>query len=111
MKNYLCKNCKYNNNGWCNKRSFNGLKNIVECEYYKIDDYTGKYNCTESIPSNTHAPLTISTQKKYCVDFNKVEDFNDLKNVVQILFAGLPVVINEDCGFLDEIKEYLIEIK
>lgn len=105
MKNYLCKNCKYNNNGWCNKLSFNGLKKITDCEYYKID------NCTESIISNTHTPLTISTQKKYCVDFNKVEDFNDLKNVVQILFAGLPIVINDDCGFLDEIKEYLIEIQ
>lgn len=57
--------------------------------------------------------LTIKVQpcKKYAIDFDKVKDFNDLKQVVQILFAEFPITISEDCGFIDEIKEYLVEIE
>lgn len=54
--------------------------------------------------------LNISNKKKYCIDFDKIKDFNDLKNVVQILFTGLPIVIYEDCGFIEEIREYLVEV-
>lgn len=54
--------------------------------------------------------IEIKTPKKYCVDFDKIKTLDDLKNVVQILFAGLPITINEDCGFIDEIKEYLVEV-
>lgn len=38
MSKYLCQTCKFNNHGWCNINSFNGLKkkNIQECENYKI---------------------------------------------------------------------------
>lgn len=32
-KDYLCKDCEFNNNGWCKKRSIQGLKNIVVCEF------------------------------------------------------------------------------
>lgn len=34
--NYLCENCKNNNNGWCTANKFNGLKkkNIQECTMY-----------------------------------------------------------------------------
>lgn len=32
-KDYLCKDCEFNNNGWCKKRSIQGLKNITECEF------------------------------------------------------------------------------
>lgn len=55
--------------------------------------------------------LSINIHKKYAVDFDKVKDFNDLKNIVQILFIGLPITISEDCRFIDEIREYLIEVK
>ena len=44
MKNYLCKDCRYNNNGWCNKHSFNGLKKVTDCEDYKVDDYRWEEN-------------------------------------------------------------------
>lgn len=37
-KDYLCKDCVENNNGWCNKRKFNGLKKITECEFKKSDE-------------------------------------------------------------------------
>ena len=62
---------------------------------------------TENLKDNC---LTLSIPKMYSVDFNKVNSFEDLKNVVQILFTGLPITISEDCGFIDEIREYLIEL-
>lgn len=34
-KDYLCKNCIHNNNGWCNKLKKQGLKQITSCEEYK----------------------------------------------------------------------------
>ena len=63
----------------------------------------------ENLKEN-YLTLSISIPKMYSVDFNKVNSFADLKNVVQILFAGLPITISEDCGFIDEIREYLIEL-
>lgn len=54
--------------------------------------------------------FTISVPKTYAVDFNKVKDLNDLKNILQILFVGLPITINENCKFIDDIKEYLVEV-
>lgn len=62
---------------------------------------------TENLKENC---LTLSIPKMYSVDFNKVNSFEDLKNVVQILFTGLPITISEDCEFVDEIREYLVEI-
>lgn len=55
--------------------------------------------------------FTFKIPKRYVVDFDKVKDFHDLKNVVQILFSGLPVVVNENCEFIGEIREFLVEIK
>lgn len=36
-KDYLCKDCEYNNNGWCKKKEFNGLKKITECNDKKVE--------------------------------------------------------------------------
>lgn len=33
-KEYLCKQCIHNNNGWCNKLKKQGLKQIISCEYH-----------------------------------------------------------------------------
>ena len=54
---------------------------------------------------------TIKISKQYVVDFDKVRDFNDLKNIVQVLFVGLPIIINDNCSFIDDIKEYLVEVE
>lgn len=36
MAQGICKECEFNNNGWCNKRNTNkGLKDLTECEYRK----------------------------------------------------------------------------
>ena len=54
--------------------------------------------------------FAIRIQKNYAVDFDKVNSFEDLKNVIQILFVGLQIKISEDCELVDEIREYLVEI-
>lgn len=54
--------------------------------------------------------FAIRIPKNYAVDFDKVNSLEDLKNVIQILFVGLQIKISEDCEFVDEIREYLIEI-
>lgn len=43
MSKYLCEKCKWNNNGWCKVRQFNGLKkkNIQGCDKYKEAINTG----------------------------------------------------------------------
>ena len=36
-KSYLCKDCEFNNNGWCKKRKIQGLKDILICDEFKND--------------------------------------------------------------------------
>lgn len=38
-KDYLCKDCISNNNGWCKKRKFNGLTKITECSDKQTEGY------------------------------------------------------------------------
>lgn len=111
MKNYLCKNCRYNNNGWCNKRSFNGLKKITDCEYYKINDYTVDYNCSESTLENIHEPFTISKQKTYKIDFDKVNTINDIKLILEAIRIGFNINFVESYEKFDEVKKFLIEVE
>lgn len=111
MKNYLCKNCRYNNNGWCNKRSFNGLKKITDCEYYKIDDYTVDYNCSESTLPNICTPLTISKQKTYKVNFDEVKTIDDIKLILEAIQIGFKINFVENCEKFNELEKFLIEVK
>jgi hypothetical protein len=38
-KDKICNGCVYNNNGWCKARKTNqGLKDLVTCEYRKTDN-------------------------------------------------------------------------
>lgn len=53
---------------------------------------------------------TIKQTKQYMVDFDKVENFADLKNIVQIIFVGFPIRINEGFEYFEDIKEYLVEV-
>lgn len=34
---YLCKDCDFNNNGWCNKRKMQKLKEVKECTFKEIE--------------------------------------------------------------------------
>ena len=37
MKAFLCKECKFNANGWCHKYKVNGPKRTEVCDKYKDD--------------------------------------------------------------------------
>lgn len=37
-KDYLCKRCKYNNNGWCNELKKQGLKSVTECSSISLKE-------------------------------------------------------------------------
>lgn len=37
-KDYLCKKCNHNNNGWCNELKKQGLKNITECNSISLKE-------------------------------------------------------------------------
>ncbi len=53
MAQYICLNCKHNNNGWCNERKMNGLKklNIYTCESFKSKEYAySSTTNTDSLP-------------------------------------------------------------
>lgn len=39
MKNYICKSCKNNNNGWCIKLKKNILTEIQEYEHFQNDAF------------------------------------------------------------------------
>lgn len=55
--------------------------------------------------------LSINIPKKYKVDFEKVNDFDDLKNIVEVFFEGLNITIDETSKYIEDIKKYLVEVK
>ena len=55
--------------------------------------------------------LSINIPKKYKVDFEKVNDFDDLKNIVEVFFEGLNLTIDETSKHIEDIKKYLVEVK
>ena len=55
--------------------------------------------------------LSINLPKKYKVDFEKVNDFDDLKNIVEVLFEGSHVTIDETSKHIEDIKKYVVEVK
>lgn len=56
-KNYLCKNCKHNNNGWCNLLKKQGLKNITECDSLSTKE--------ENTVNNSSSNITTNEDKSY----------------------------------------------
>lgn len=61
MSNYLCQNCKNNNNGWCNAKKMNGLKkkNITKCEEYKGDETIFKVSRSKDCFEVEHLTIEI----------------------------------------------------
>lgn len=51
MGGYLCKDCKSNNYGWCEKLKFNGLKKILECKYKEVKVYSPEDKEVDCHPS------------------------------------------------------------
>lgn len=54
-KNYLCKKCNHNNNGWCNELKKQGLKNITECNSLSLKEEF----LDENIASNSNKECDI----------------------------------------------------
>ncbi|MCC0672251.1 MULTISPECIES: hypothetical protein [unclassified Clostridioides] len=98
IKNYLCKDCKDNNNGWCKKRKMQGLKNITECTFFtrlhdeenlKDDNIEGSKSygkrelsyllCRKIIELENKGKdnLSIEELKKIMVDINKILDVEE----------------------------------
>lgn len=48
--------------------------------------------------------------KKYKVDFDKVESIFDLQVLMEVLFEGLNIVIQEDSAYYKHLKGYLKEL-
>ena len=53
-KEYFCKDCVHNNNGWCKEKKFNGLKKVTECESKRVEGYLseeGQVQYNETVDS------------------------------------------------------------
>lgn len=103
-KDYLCKKCNYNNNGWCNELKKQGLKNITECNSISLKE--------EFIEKST----TSKSEEIYDV-FGKTE--TDVAHRVygkREMFYHLSCQINGmeqqgiKCISIDELKELFINI-
>ena len=96
-KNYLCKDCKHNKNGWCTERKMQGLKNITEC--YIITEDTNKE--IDYMPYKTYAQREIffhicsnieaMTKEKDVIDVKELKNvmlsFNKILKVNEKLFG------------------------
>ena len=78
-KDYMCKECEYNNNGWCSERKIQGLKNITLCEV--IENKT-KENVQDTFDNKSLSYKTLGTREMLYyiqrqivgIDQNKAED-------------------------------------
>ena len=81
-KDYLCKKCEYNNNGWCTKRKIQGLKNITECNV--ITENTNKE--MDYAPYKTYAQreifFHICSNIEAMTKEKNVIDVKELKNIM-----------------------------
>ena len=51
MADYICKHCKFNNNGWCVALKKNKLSEIIECNSFKNGKY-GEFKTKQPFSSN-----------------------------------------------------------
>ena len=83
MKDYLCKDCVHNNNGWCEKKKFNGLKKITECGDKKVEGYFSakeKQSYDNSIKEIFH-PINTTEYK----NFGKREEFYNIQRQIEAM--------------------------
>jgi hypothetical protein len=118
-KDYLCKDCEYNNNGWCKKKEFNGLKKITECGDKKVEGYLSeqgqqKYN---SIVDEQHQDINYEEYKnmgKREIFHTIQQQLNAMKNTDTVLTVKQIMVNLEQLLLIGEkvhgIKtEYIID--
>jgi hypothetical protein len=74
MADYMCKHCKYNNNGWCVAKKKNKLPGVLECDTFAA----GKYGVF--VPQKTSTALSACD---YCQN-NKTILEREEKPYVQV---------------------------
>ncbi|MDV3426503.1 MAG: hypothetical protein LIR50_04860 [Bacillota bacterium] len=76
MKDYLCKDCVHNNNGWCEKKKFNGLKkmDIAKCA-------DKKFVVEEKQNDNITSKINIIGYK----NFGKREEFYNIQRQIEAM--------------------------
>ena len=109
-KDYLCKKCEYNNNGWCTKRKIQGLKNITECNVItentnKEMDYTPyKTYAQREIFFHICSNIEAMTKEKDVIDVKELKtvmlSFDKILKVNEKLF-GIQTEYEVEKGIID----------
>lgn len=77
-KDYICKHCPYNNNGWCNIKKIQGLKNVLKCSDY--DNFVYKNLIIEdAIPEASKAKFLIPEVEENNTKENDIEEKIDVQ--------------------------------
>jgi hypothetical protein len=66
-KEYFCKDCEHNNNGWCPIKKMNGLKKIINCKDKKVGGYLSKSGQEEynEVVDNLYKDIDYTPYKNY----------------------------------------------
>lgn len=116
-KEYYCKDCGYNNNGWCPKKKKNGLKNITaaDCNEKILENVDG-IEIEEDILSKANKEIACSNQDntKYKVPVNIAQSFkNEEKNneLIKFIKENLRLDIDQTTGLIPGSKIITIQLK
>lgn len=112
---YLCKNCDYNNNGWCNKKKFNGLKVIEQCEDKMVDGVLLAE--TEAIQKETEQSKVIKEKKTEIIETPGLkEEFDSMpyKNFGArelFFFIQQQLLAMKDSATVMEVKKVMLSLE
>jgi hypothetical protein len=98
-KDYFCKDCLHNNNGWCKKRRIQGLKNITNCQekltahYEKIKPQEDKNSRPEAYKQFGKREMFHNIQRQMLAidEDNGVDKYHSLKQIMVNLEKMLQV--------------------
>lgn len=98
-KNYLCKTCKHNNNGWCTELKKQGLKNVSNCDNFKDkNDTVSNPNSSTSKECKDCEKYRVLGKREMFYYFSRqvhaMEEAHNMKNIS-----------------IDELKELLINME
>lgn len=93
MADYICKHCKFNNNGWCVALKKNKLSETIECDSFKSGKY-GQFKAEQPSSSNKSKTKEIdivdlkeavkSGELKFYVKDNVIYCYNKTYEVVKV---------------------------
>lgn len=84
MANYLCQDCKSNNNGWCTVRKCNGLKklNITSCNTYEDKNTIELNNGNKITPIEAKGEVVRGKRAELKMLDDKIENNNEAYRVL-----------------------------